>query len=356
MTILGRYISRRFLLALAFMLGTLALMALTLDLMDEADRVLDSDYGGVLGLLRYSALRLPDITQQVLPVSCLLGMLVVLNQFIRHREMVALWGSGFSPMSFMRTLIPVVLVLAAITLVNNDIAVPETRAVLRAWGVGEARKSGFIADDGTAAWLISGNDIVRAPKRADTDGRLHAITIFRRDADGRLIERIDAELATPQGAGWLLQHVIRHGVDPTERSEADELYWDGRIDLVALPLIASEMRDLRSSDLVQLIKNDGYGQRPVERYRTWLQARIASMLVPALMVFLAISLAQRFRRTAAFGTLLLTSVGIGFAFLALDGICLALGEVGLLPAWFAAWGPKLALACLIGAFIVHREG
>ncbi len=126
--------------------------------------------------------------------------------------------------------------------------------------------------------------------------------------------------------------------------------------MAALPLIANEMRELGSGQLAHLIAHEGYGQRPTHLFRTWLHARIASAFVPGLMIFLVVALAQRFRRFGAFGPLLLFSVGVGFAFFVLDGICLTMGEVGFLPSWFAAWSPKLALASLIGSIIAYVEG
>ena len=354
--VFGRYLTTRFATFLAFALAALSALALTLDLMEEADRVLGSDYGGLPGLLWYSALRLPDIIGQMLPVATLLGVVMMLGQLLRHSELVAMWGSGLSPLQIMGRLLPMAAILAVLTFVNADVAVPESRAVLRAWDVGEARKTGILADDGRMAWMLSGSDVVRTPKQPSAFGELDEITILRRDADGRLLERIDAARALPQQDGWLLKDVRRIDLATGAASLADALPCDGRIDVAALPLIASEIRDLRSSQLLQLIRNHGYGQRPGYRYATWLQARIAATVVPALMIFLAVALAQRFRRTGGFSALLLGAVAIGFAFLALDGVILAMGEAGLVPSWFAAWAAKAALLGLISTFVISPEG
>ena len=356
MSILRRYLSARFLASFAFMLAALAALALMLDLMEQADQVLRTSNGGPLALLKYSALRLPDIVAQMLPIASLLGMLLVLGQFMRHRELVAMWGSGASPTGLMLALTPMVLVLAAVNVANNDLAVPESQSALRELGWGEARKTGLSADKSLITWLLSGNDVVRAPAHAAKGDQLDGVSIFRRDDGGRLIERIDAERAVPQGQGWLLSGVTRHMIEPAATQKVASLFWDGRIEVAALPLVASDMRGLRSIDLIQLIGHDGYGQRPPDRFRTWLQARIASALVPALMIFLAVALAQRFRRIGGIGTLLLSSIGIAFAFFILDGVCLTMGETGFLPPWLAAWSAKLALACLIGSFVVYQEG
>lgn len=354
--VFGRYLTVRFVAYLGFALAALSALALTLDLMEEADRVLGSAYGGIPGLLWYSVLRLPDIVGQMLPVATLLGVVMMLGRLLRHSELVAMWGSGLSPLQIMGRLLPLAALLAVLTFVNADVAVPETRAVLRAWDVGEARKTGILADDGRMAWMISGNDVVRTPKQSSAFGELDEIAIFRREADGRLIERIDAARALPDRDGWLLKDVRRIDVATGAATFAENLFWDGRIDVAALPLIASEIRDLRSGQLLQLIRNHGYGQRPGYRYATWLQARIAATVVPALMIFLAVALAQRFRRTGGFSTLLLGATAIGFTFLAFDGVTLAMGEAGLAPSWFAAWAAKAALLGLIGTLVVSREG
>ena len=157
------------------------------------------------------------------------------------------------------------------------------------------------------AWMLSGNDVVRTPKQTSAYGRHStSVSIFRRDADGRLIERIDADRAVPARRRLAARAAsAAHRSSRQRPRSVASLFWDGRIDVAALPLIASDIRDLRSVELLRLIRNDGYGQRPADRFRTWLQARIASALVPALMIFLAVALAQRFRRTGGIGTLLL---------------------------------------------------
>lgn len=362
MSIFARYLGRRFLTALAFALLALVALALTLDLMEQGDKVLAADPGGIPGMLRYSALRLPDFVAQMLLVATLLAMLLAIGQFLRHSELVALWSSGVSPFGLILAMLPIVAILGILNFLNNDSAVPETRLELRDWGFGESRRGGLLADAAESAWLLSGRDIVRAPRQANPDASLNDVTIFRRDAEGRLTERIDAQHATrmaPQSGGdedaWLLSGVTLYSVAAASTEELPSLRWRGQINLDALPLVASDGRELRSSDLMALIENDGYGQRPTDRFRTLLHERVASFFLPALMAFLVIALAQRFRRTGAFGALMLSSLAIGFLFFVLDGLCLALGEAGWLPAWFAAWSAKLALACLIGTFLLGRE-
>ncbi|MBK8209408.1 MAG: LptF/LptG family permease [Rhodospirillales bacterium] len=113
----------------------------------------------------------------------------------------------------MSQLLPAAALLGIFSFLNADIAVPISRDALRTWGVGEARKTGILADDGKMAWMLSGTDVVRTPKQASASGELRDVTIFRRDAEGRLLERIGAARALPQGDGWQLEAVRRIDID-----------------------------------------------------------------------------------------------------------------------------------------------
>jgi lipopolysaccharide export system permease protein len=223
MSLLGRYVSYRFIVHFALVLSAMSALALTLDLMEEADKVLRSASDDSVALLRYSGLRLPVIAAQMLPIAALLGMLFTLAQFMRHRELVALWSSGVSPIGLIVAVLPVAVVLAAVDFANNDVAVPETQSALRSLGFASERKSALASEKSEAEWLLSGSDVVRLPKQPSTDGVLRHISIFRRDADGRLIERIDAESATPQDGGWMLAgcHPLFRGA--SDHVEAGEL-------------------------------------------------------------------------------------------------------------------------------------
>src|SRR3546814_15869979 len=65
-------------------------------------------------------------------------------------------------------------------------------------------------------WARQGHDVVRFG--AATEGGLADVTVFRRDAAGRLREQIDAARAEPSGEGWMLEdvEVTRPGIPRSE--------------------------------------------------------------------------------------------------------------------------------------------
>ncbi len=356
MTVISRYISYRFLRNFTLLLLGMAAFSLTFELMEEADNILSRVDGDLTALLRYSALRLPDILSQMVPIAALLGTLFTLSILMHHREIVAVWGGGVSIAGVMRGLLPVGLILVVAQFALNDRAVPETLAQLHAWGVGNIERGGYANGLGPTFWLRSGNDIIALPADAAREQRLVDLRIFRRDQDGMLIEQIDAASARRDGEVWTLSDVTLQTVNPPAITRVPTLGWDGRIDIENMDALSRDLKELRIHQIWALIQNEGFGQRPTNLYRTWLNYRIASAISPLMMVLLVVALAQRFHRTGAFVRLMALTVAIGFGFFIFENASLAMGEAGFLPPWIAAWSPMIALACLIGAFVARAEG
>ncbi|MFZ1413986.1 MAG: LptF/LptG family permease [Defluviicoccus sp.] len=354
MTAIARYLTSRYLFHLLLVLIALAALSLAFDLMEKGDQVLYAANGGVSALARYAGLRAPDIVAQMLPMACLLGGMVTMALLIRHAELVALWSSGVSSLGVARALIPVAVVLGAAQFVLDDLAVPKTADALRAWGVADQRGSVF-AEDSEAVWLMSGNDIVRVPREAGRAGRLFGITIFERDEDGALLRQIDAERAEPAADGWTLYSVQILTASHAAVETLHGMSWPGRIDIGHLPLLAKKYRELSIGDMQVLIGNHGFGQQPPYLAKTWLCHRLTILVTPALMIGLVASLASWHSRTGGFGPMFLLSLGIGFGFLALDRMSLAMSESGLLPPLAGALAVKAALIGLIGVLFLRNE-
>jgi lipopolysaccharide export system permease protein len=356
MSILSRYVCRRILFHCIVLLIGMSALSLTFDLMEEGDQILAASGGEIEALLRYSLLRLPDIGSQMLPIATLLGAFLTFNNMLRHSELVAVWGGGISSIGIMRALLPVALLFSALQFGLDNWAVPATLEKLHTWGVGNFQRKGFIHGDSNTIWLRSGRDIIRIPVQEAREGRLANMQIFRREANGLLSEELDVESARREGDAWFLDGVVRRTVDPPKVTALTEIPWDGRFDVENLPLISRDLRDLPIKDINRLVDNEGYGQRPTNLYRTWFHYRIATAITPFLMIMLVVSLAQRFRRTGTFARLMIYSVAIGFGFFMFAGTSLAMGEAGFVPPWISAWSPNLALAALIGSFVVRDEG
>lgn len=356
MTLLARYISAKIFSHTSLVLFALVALSLTFELMERADNVLALSNGDITAVLAYAALRLPEFIAKQLPMSILVGVLITFGMLRRHDELIAIWGSGVSAMGIMKALVPIALVFGAVQFSLDDIGVPWAESMLRNRGLGEVGRKGLVEKELSATWLRSGRDVIRIPKEMAQQGELRNITVFRRDATGTLVERLDAAGATPVPEGWMLSDVIARSISPAIISRHKIFLWQGHIDIKQLPLLSSSQIDLSMKEMDFLIKNDGFGQRPTDLYRTWKQQRLASTVAPLLIISLVIVLSQRFHRTGDFGYLMFTGMSFGFVFFVLDGASLAMGEAALLPPWLAAWCAEFILLCVIAAFTLQAEG
>jgi lipopolysaccharide export system permease protein len=354
-SLLTRYITRRFLAGFMVALIVLTSLALAFELMDQADQVLDASHGSGIALLRFTGLRLADMVVQMLPFAALIGTLITMGLLVRHSELIAMWGGGLSTLSVLRTFIPAGLVLCALQFVLDDQAVPRSFDVLRDWNIGKFAHEAITKGDDDAVWLLSGHDIVRIPGAVARRGAIAPVTIFERNADGALTGQITADEAEQRDGVWHLHNVRHVDTATATMTEQPSRTWTGAIHLENLPLIAKGFRELPLVDINRLIANEGFGQRPMGPLVTWFHSRLASVLTPMLMIALVVALAQVSPRRAGFGRVFIGAVGIAFAYLVFDRAAFAMGEAGLLPPLLAAWSAKAVLISVIVAFHLRNE-
>jgi lipopolysaccharide export system permease protein len=281
------------------------------------------------------------------PLTALVAGILTVGDLLRHRELVIMWNGGVSPFGLIVRLLPIGLLLVTLKFAVDDWVVPRVSGELRDWAVGDYKRSSLAGGDSAAIWLRSGPDLVRIDKVAAARRRVAEITIFRRDDQGLLIERLDAATARPVAQGWVLRDVTRRAVGSGKIEQLPSLAWRGKIDLDEIALLAREPRELSLAQLDTVIGNQAFGIRSTAAYSTWLHVRLASAVVPFLLVVLAFALAGRFSRTGTLAPIFIRGIGIGFSFHVAEGVVVALGEVGLVDPRLAAWALPIGLALVV---------
>jgi lipopolysaccharide export system permease protein len=90
-------------------------------------------------------------------------------------------------------------------------------------------------------------------------------------------------------------------------------------------------------------------------YQTWWNKRLTLFLSTFILIAITVPLVSTFRRGGGIGIFFAIGVGIGFVFFILDGITLTLGEIGIVPAWMAAWMPILTFSALAATLVLRAE-
>ncbi len=355
---LARYIGGRILARFLLIVLAAAAFAISVDLMNRADKILAAHGGHYGAVLRYAGLRLPGLVVDLAPVAALLAALLALGDLLRHRELVATWDMGVSPPALMAKLLPLGLALGAAQVALSEAVVPWAAGELDAMGFRDERQGVLAASAEGPLWIRYGPDVVRIAQGGGENGgggAIGPISIFRLD-DGLLVERLDARRVEATADGWRLEDVVRYNVTPATVERLDEVPWPPLLDPEYLGLLAADARALPFAGLLRVLTLDHTGSRPASLYATWALYRVVSPLEPALMIMLAVALAQRFERTGGLARLLIVGGAVGFGFFVLDRAAVALGEVDAIPPWIAATGASLALAGLIAWLARGRRG
>ena len=355
MSIFMRYMSRLFAARFAVILAGLAGLVLLLDVMAESSAII-AGADGAAGLWRYGWLRLPLIVSRLIPFSVLIAALLTLISLSRHHELVVMAGAGVSQLKLIAAFLPLAAVIAGAHFWIDDRLAPASMTALDAWeesGYSSARPAA--GGGGEVMWVRAGNDIIRLRRDGLGDERLGALSIFRRDGEGNLIERLDAAAAANDDGAWTLYDVRRFDVAANRHSSAARIAWAGSLLPSQISTLSSHPKMLSFSAVWRFVATPGYGSRPLYVYEIWLNRKLAVPFASLLMILLAVPLTQRFQRHGGAGATLALGIAIGFCFFVFDGFTLAVGEAGLLPPWIAAWAPTLAFAGIGAAIGFHGE-
>ncbi len=354
MPVLDRYVTRLFLRRFVVLLFGLVALMVILDFLANADEVIADGADSIAALARYVGLRLPDILLRAIPFAVLLGGLLTMAGLTRHSELTALRAVGVSQFRIMIALAPAALLVAVPQFWIGDRLLPPAAAALQRWGVGDV-ESAFARDEQGMIWLRQDPDIVRVG-RVDLDGpSLSDVTIFRRDDEGRILERITAGRAVRDGRDWTLLDVTVSQIGTGRSAHLQRTRWEGGPDAALLQSLASHPRQMSFARVAQLATSPGTGSGPTYLYAVWMHRKLAEPLITLLIVFLAVPLVQGLRQRAGVAPIVAVGIVIGFLFFTLDGLVLALGEAGLLPPVLAAWGPVVAFAAIAGTLALRHE-
>jgi lipopolysaccharide export system permease protein len=355
-----RYVSVALLLRLAIVLFMFVSLLQLLDLLGAADDIVDRHGGGVAPLLYHMMLRLPTLAVAALPFSVLVASLLVLAKLTNNNEVMALRAAGVSYYGLLAAFLPAATLVAAGYFLLGDQLSPTASRTYSAWNTQARAQPGSVLDTGRDDhWLRDGTTRVRVGAIAEDGRQLLSVTLFICDERGVLMQRVDAREAHYADGRWTLTDVDRLDVagrpgDDTRRLMT--LAWDTSLSPGHFADITAPVSMLALSELLRFAQDPEQGNRPVNVYETWMHKRLATPFVVFLMILLSAPVAQGFQRQRSLGLELSVGMGLGFLFFVTDGLLLALGEAGALPAALAAWAPMMLFASIGGATLVRMEG
>lgn len=349
MRILSRYFAARFLGYFAAILFTSTLIIATIEMLLNFDDMLKAG-GGVAGILTYLFLRIPSYyLRDLIPIATFLAAFVTYGVAARWMESTAIKAGGISPF---RIVVPVLVGCAAVAafafVVNETVVLRATRQ----WSQLERGDDTIVSFRQGSFWYHSGRTIYNIREANRENRTLRGVRIFERDAQGRLVSRMEAhrvQIEDPQH--WFFERATIYHFEPDDPSRPTRVEHARDLrqpiaDTGDAALLAADSGTLSIGKILEYIAARPSSER-VRRLQADLHARLADPFVPLLFVLLAIPLGLRVEATRSFASPAVQGVLTVGAFYLVRGTSTTLATEGALPvaaapwcvvALFAAWG------------------
>jgi lipopolysaccharide export system permease protein len=344
-----KLVGSRIMLALLVLVGILQI----LDLLEVTNDILDRDLGAS-GVGYYALLRLPRLIEQAAPLAVLAGALFAFGKLAGDSAVTAMRSTGVSAYRITVMAIPAALILALAQLAIGMQIAPRTDHLLSDWWQDSTPKDKAKAVEPVTFRV--GDEIVVAVPR-DPDGRsLEKVTIYRRDANGRLVQRTSAPAAVFENERWRLiePRFETLGTASVAEGQARSMDWTQNLRPADVRMLAAGETTVTPAEASRALAG-GLSTRPRTFYDTQLQRAWAAPVACLVMLLLAAPVAlANFRGGGA--TLMVQSLAAGLLYLVFDGAFTALGENGAAPPILAAWAAPAMFAALGVTVLLYLEG
>jgi lipopolysaccharide export system permease protein len=339
--VLGNYLRRRVAGQIVGLLLALTAMIQLFELPEITGDVLERGLG-VLGVLKYAALRTPAHLQVALPLAGLLGTMAAFFAMARTREITALRAAGVGLGRVTLYLLPVPVLFALLHVALVQKVVPAAETALHTWWDDAVPLEERAADP---EWVRTSNGILLFERHSADGTRLLDVRIFQRGEDGLLSLRTRAREAQWRDGGWLLAEA--QDLTPAGGNAAAEpsRRWDSN--LRPLDVVNLDQSDPRMSsvELAEVIGGERVSTRPRSYYETVLMQNFAAPFTVFIMMLLAVPAALVSERGGGGGRMLV-ALALGLGFMLVDGIFSAFGTSGRISPVVAAFSAPAAFLLL----------
>ena len=361
MTILDRYVLKKFLVPFLYcLIGFIAIWFV----FDLSDNLQDFMLGNASfqSLWDYYASQIPEIVVMSVPIGTLLAILYSFSAMSRSNEIITMLGAGRSIVRILLPLMVVGVFLTGLTTYFNYESAPHASGIKKVL-VGDIRR-GAKAEKSIRAHLFRNREDRRTwfVSRMPLSGaRLTGVQIVQQDPEGSIVQQWYAREATYDSN--LLQWNLADARYVEMNTEGDILKAELK-DLIRIDgwsetpwRIASSMLNadfLSVEELNDYLKyNSDFPASRLAPYLTHWHYRWAMPTICFLVIFVAAPCAIVYSRRGVLGGVA-TAIGMFFSLVFVSLVFIALGKGNRVSPAVAAWGPMFAFF-LIGLFMLWMK-
>ncbi|WP_028640658.1 LPS export ABC transporter permease LptG [Novosphingobium acidiphilum] len=350
------YIAKMFAVRIVAVLFMLVLVLQMLNLLSESGHILAAKGNGQLELLRFVALRLPQLISRFLPYSVLLATIFTLATLNTNSEVISMKAAGMSAHQILAPLFLVAAITSLATFAFNERVTVRATAALKAWQDVEYGHVPPDSDVKTNVWMQDGTNILYARMVTGRGAgmQMHDVNWYRRDPTGMVTEIVHGNDATFANPGWRLTAPVSFDVQSTRKTPLAGARIYGQQVNPAQVIVRKTDADgeslWRLTGSIDEIHAAGF--RTGELDGKWwhkLSGPLSALLMPLLGAVAGFGLA----RSGKMFVRIVIGMALGFAYFVVDNAALAMGNFGAYTPFLAAWSPFL-LFLLIGEAVLIR--
>lgn len=359
---LSTYFGRQFLISFTGILLAFASIAFLFDVVEMLRRASSKEGATFSIVLSMSLLKLPHLTEQIVPFAVLFGAMLSFWRLTRSHELVVTRAMGVSVWQF---IFPALFLAFVIGVIKITMLNPVASAMLLRYEELENKylkgTTSLLAVSETGLWLRqmdpAGESVVHALRvttKSSDNFQLNDVTIFLFGNDDRFVGRIDANEAKLVPSYWEL-----HDVWLSSPKEPAQFVKDYRLKTdTTFKQIQNSFASPESISFWDLPRFIGILQRAgfsALRHQLYWNSLLAGPLLLCAMVLIAATFSLRHQRRG--GTMLLIAIGvfIGFFVYFVSDVVFALGLTATIPIFLAAWSPAAASLLFGLAMLFHLE-
>ena len=356
---LSAYISRHFLVGMAYVLAALVGLLFLVDVVELLRRASGHDDATFSIVLQMSLLHVLPMTQKITPFAVLFGGMLALTRLTRSNELVVARAAGVSVWQF---LLPGLLL--AIVVGGLSVAVFNPLASATSWRYEQMDnkylrgRPSLLAVPSSGLWLREGRKdgqtVIHAQSLSQPDMELRDVMIIINEGADRFVRRIDAETAKLREGYWDLQNVLVSAPDrPSEIFTEYRLETKLTLDQIQEGFAPPEtMSFWELPGFIETLEEAGFSAL---KHRLHWHSLLAVPLLLCAMVLIAATFSLRLTRLGGAGLLILGGLLVGFLLYFVTDVVLALGLSAKIPVVLAAWSPAGVFTMLGLAMLFHLE-
>mgnify|MGYP001172094210 FL=1 len=355
MSLLKRYVLRRFVYSYLLSAAGLIGIFLSIDFFERVDEFVSRDMP-MSDLVFYYIYKVPYIAFYMAPQAVLLATVITLAVLARDNEIVAMKACGIGVTGITLPIIGASLVIALLIVACNEYVMPITNKKMNhiffvkvrqkaTYGQVQREKIWLRAKDG-AIWNIGHFD--------PENGRMKEVSVFFNYGTQSIQKRIDAAEVVWADNRWEFLDGYTRTFRPGEQSRT--VYFKKRTFPVAespedFKEVNIRTEELSLREMYRRIQELAVEGKDTMKSRVELHQRLSYPFISIVLALLTIPLSLRSSRHGGVLFCVSVNMAMGFIFSFLYAMGISLGFGGIFNPALAAWGPILFFSS-IGFYMI----